>query len=459
MLGYYLPILIMTGISPAGLQNTRPHSYLLRPVSSASLDFFRIIFGSMTAFALIRFWWNGWIEEQFTLPSFHFHYYGFEWINYPGKSAIYGLFLCSAISAILVACGLFYRLSIIVFTSTFIYLELIDKANYLNHYYLISLIGIMMIFLPMTGYYALDVKWKISRPISSIPYWMVFALIIQVGMVYFFGGIGKIKSDWLLHAQPLGLWLEAKSDIFPVGQIFKYSQIAYIASWASMLFDISIAFLLFYKNTRWVAFGVALIFHLLTAFLFNIGMFPLFMSGFILIFFSSEFHQRILSKFLGERTESGGERISYMYYPTRCLIGLLILIQLILPFRYLLYPRNVLWHEQGYRFGWNIMLMEKVGSVEFKIKDKINGHTWVELPAKYLTAFQLRQMNTQPDMILELAHHIGDVLERKMHHPIEVKAEAYASLNGGVHKLLIDSSVNLMDIKDGIRNQVYITHE
>ena len=33
-------------------------------------------------------------------------------------------------------------------------------------------------------------------------------------------------------------------------------------------------------------------------------------------------------------------------------------IQLAFPFRYLLYPGNIFWTEEGYRFSWRVMLME-----------------------------------------------------------------------------------------------------
>ena len=36
-------------------------------------------------------------------------------------------------------------------------------------------------------------------------------------------------------------------------------------------------------------------------------------------------------------------------------------IQLLLPFRYFAYPGELFWNEQGYRFSWRVMLMEKKG--------------------------------------------------------------------------------------------------
>ena len=55
-----------------------------------------------------------------------------------------------------VALGFKYRLSVIAFFLLFTYAELIDKTTYLNHYYLISLLSLLMIFLPMNRAMSVD---------------------------------------------------------------------------------------------------------------------------------------------------------------------------------------------------------------------------------------------------------------------------------------------------------------
>ena len=42
-------------------------------------------------------------------------------------------------------------------------------------------------------------------------------------------------------------------------------------------------------------------------------------------------------------------------------LGLFFLLQIVLPLRYLAYPGPILWTEEGYRFAWRVMLVEKVG--------------------------------------------------------------------------------------------------
>jgi hypothetical protein len=98
-------------------------------------------------FSIIRFWLKGWIETIYIEPSFHFSYYFFEWIK-PIGGYTYLLFFICGVSAFMVAIGYRYKLSIIIFFLSFTYIELMDKTTYLNHYYFISILSFLMIFLP-----------------------------------------------------------------------------------------------------------------------------------------------------------------------------------------------------------------------------------------------------------------------------------------------------------------------
>src|SRR5688572_20684013 len=70
-----------------GLSNVTKHSLLpgsLRrtlsaPIDGASLAAFRILFGLLLAFAMIRFLANGWVEELYVRPTFYFSYEFFPW--------------------------------------------------------------------------------------------------------------------------------------------------------------------------------------------------------------------------------------------------------------------------------------------------------------------------------------------------------------------------------------------
>ena len=57
-------------------------------------------------------------------------------------------------------------------------------------------------------------------------------------------------------------------------------------------------------------------------------------------------------------------------------------------------------------------------------------------------------MSSQPDLILQLAHHVRDDFERRGLGPVEVHADAVASLNGRRLSALVDPEVDLATIDE-----------
>ena len=63
-----------------------------------------------------------------------------------------------------------------------------------------------------------------------------------------------------------------------------------------------------------------------------------------------------------------------------------------LPFRYLLEMRGELfWTEEGYRFSWRVMLMEKSGIATFTVIDNNSKKRAVVSNDEFLTSFQEKQ--------------------------------------------------------------------
>ena len=144
---------------------------------------------------------------------------------------------------------------------------------------------------------------------------------------------------------------------------------------------------------------------------------------------------------------------------------LFISIQLLLPIRHFLYNGNLFWNEQGFRFSWRVMLIEKVGYAQFYIHDP-KGRRKLINNKKFLTGQQEKMMTTQPDMILQFAHHLRDtysdtnIVEKngeiiRLDSP-KVTAEVYVSLFNRGSRLFIDSSVNLSKIKRGFHEKNWI---
>jgi hypothetical protein len=131
-------------------------------------------------------------------------------------------------------------------------------------------------------------------------------------------------------------------------------------------------------------------------------------------------------------------------------------LQLLLPLRHWLYPGEMCWTEQGFRFSWNVMLMEKNGSVDFRVVEPATGRVFHASPRDYFTPFQAAMMAPQPDMVLEAAQIVAaDYRARGVERPA-VYADAFAALNGRPMQRLIDPRVDLARETDGLSNKTWI---
>src|SRR5581483_3016534 len=187
------------------------------PVDIASLAAFRILFGMVMAFGMVRFIAKGWVRELYVEPAFHFAYPGFGWIHPWPDALMHVHFLLLALLALGMALGFFYRVCATLFFLGFTYVELIDQTAYLNHYYLIGLLSWLMIFLPAHGAWSLDVRRKPEICVSAVPAWCLNILRFQIMVVYIFAGLAKFNHDWLFRAEPLRIWFAARSDLPLIG--------------------------------------------------------------------------------------------------------------------------------------------------------------------------------------------------------------------------------------------------
>lgn len=436
--------------------------YLKKSTHAAPLVVFRIAFGIMMCFSIIRFWYHGWIDTLYIQPKFHFSYYGFEWVKPLGQYTYLIFFVCG-LSAVFVAIGFKYRPAIIAFFLSFTYIELMDKTTYLNHYYFISLLSFLMIFLPANAQFSVDNIFR-KKSYENVPKWAIDSVKLLLGIVYFYAGLAKLNSDWLLKAQPLKIWLPSKYDLPLIGDSLMHQNwFHYAMSWSGMLYDLAIPFLLLYKKTRVFAFVLVVIFHVFTRVLFPIGMFPFIMIVSTLIFFDAGFHKKIINvikKLLSfSKSKTIQRKENYTYQFRKPIIGLLVAfftVQLLFPFRYLLYPNELFWTEEGYRFSWRVMLMEKMGISTFKILDGDAGDFFYVDNKDFLTPFQEKQMSFQPDFILEYAHYLGDHFKSQGHKNVQVFVESYVALNGRLSALFIDKNVDLYAEKESFKTKQWI---
>ncbi|HNP67493.1 MAG TPA: HTTM domain-containing protein [Aequorivita sp.] len=442
---------------------TAVQKYFKKDTQAAPLAVFRVLFGFMMALSILRFWANGWIEKLYIQPKFFFSYYGFEWVKPIGDYTYIIIIICG-IAALFVALGYKYRMAIIVFFLSFTYIELMDKTTYLNHYYFISCIAFLMIFLPANVYFSVDTYKNPRKAFQMIPKWTIDSIKLMLGIVYFYAGLAKLNSDWLFNAMPLKIWLPSKYDLPFLGDLMQQQWVHYAFSWSGALYDLAIPFLLLYRRTRWFAFALVVIFHVMTRVLFPIGMFPYIMIVSTLIFFDTGFHRKVIrfiSKLLRidySKMVALSQTKKYRFKRNIALpiLAIFFVIQLLFPWRYLAYPNELFWTEEGYRFSWRVMLMEKAGYAQFKIKNTETGEQFLVNNTDFLTPFQEKQMSTQPDFILQYAHFLGEHFEAEGHENVAVYAESYVALNGRLSQPYVDPNVDLMKQRESFRSKDWI---
>lgn len=449
--------------------------HITAPTSIAPLVVFRVLFGFLMLVSTIRFAWKGWIAKLYLEPDFFFTYYGFDWVEPMGAAGMYGVFGLMGLAALGIMLGWRYRWSAAAFFLCFTYVELLDKTHYLNHYYFVSIIAFLLIWVPAHRRFSLDVLRSPSSRREQVPAWMVNIFLLQLGIVYFYAGVAKLNPDWLLRAMPMKIWLAAHAHWPLIGPLLDEAWTAYLFSWAGAFYDLTVAFFLCYRPTRPFAYAAVIMFHLFTYALFQIGMFPVIMILLTLVFFSPEFHERCLEwagrlgrgirSLLGisQQYSVRVEEDRHFRYspPWKKMIGGLMIahfaLQLVLPLRFMLYPGNVMWHEQGYRFSWRVMLIEKRGSAVFNVTNPETSNSWQAAHWRHLTPRQEKMMAMKPDMMIQYARYLEDYYQKKRDlGDLKITVTSHVTLNGRRSQPLVNPAVDLTAVERGWHHKQWV---
>ena len=429
---------------------TRAHAQpwwqrLFSPVDGASLAVFRIIFGTIMLVEVLRYSsheWE-WVRAYYIDPIFHFTYYGFGWVKpWPGNG-MYWHFVLIGIASVGVMLGAWYRFSAVLLFATFTYVFLLDQAYYLNHFYMICLLSLLMIFIPAHRLLSIDAWLRPAKRSDDVPAWTRWLLLAQLSIVYFYAGVAKLNGDWI-HGEPMRSWLAERVDTPLIGRFFMEEWVVLLFNYGGLAFDLFIVPLLLWKRTRLVAFLWVMAFHMLNMVLFNIGIFPWLMLLATLLFFPPNWPRVVFKRW----RRVCKEPLAIQPRFPRLTVGLIaayMIIQLAVPLRHLVHHGSVHWTEEGHRFSWHMKLRDKQATARFFVTDPQSRQTWEVAPRLYLTERQTQKMSTRPDMILQMAHHIAcdQAAKRGIDHPLEVRARVMASLHGRDRQLLVDPTVNL----------------
>lgn len=418
--------------------------FLFRQIDNTPLVVFRIIFGLLLFLESWGAILTGWVTKTLVEPKFTFNFIGFDFLQPLPGNGMYYYYIIMGVFGFCVMIGYRYRVAMTGFFLLWSATYLMQKSSYNNHYYLTVLLSFIMIFLPANTYKSIDAKRNPALKSYSVPYWTSVILMIQIGIVYFYGGVAKMYPDWL-QGIPTEIFLRPKTDYPIVGGLLKQDWFPYFLSYGGLLFDLLIVPLLLFKRTRFFAFCVSAFFHLFNAAVFQVGIFPFLTLSFAVFFFDAKkIHQIFLKKkpFYDKneiKTPSNRNLIIGFF-------GLYVLIQVLLPLRHWAIKDDVLWTEEGHRLSWRMMLRAKHGYQTFTVVDKKTNEKEVINLNDYVTSKQKHPLGSKPDFIWQFAQRLKKEYA-KQGKDIAVYASGRMSVNGKEYKPLVNDTIDIASVK------------
>lgn len=427
------------------------------PVDASFLVVFRIAFGLLIALDMLWHVQHGFIRDHFIEPARHFTYFGFGWVRPLPGDAMFLPFAAVGLSGVMIALGWRYRIAAVVFFAGFAWIFLTDQSLYLNHNYLICLLGFLMILLPAHARCSLDARAGRVTASTTVPTWTLWILRFQLTVVYVYGGLAKINPDWL-RGEPVRAWLAGRADIPVIGPWLTHEIAPYFFAYGGLLYDLFVVPLLLWRRTRWLAVAMTAFFHLTNATLFDIGIFPWIMLATTFLFFPPDQIGRLFTR--GQKGRPALVPAPSRFVLRPALLAVLAVyagVQLLMPLRHWAYPGDVAWTEEGHRFSWRMKLRSKQGWVTYRVVDPATGRTDTVQPERFMTGWQAVRMATRPDMILQGAHWLAADAEKAGRPRPLVYADAWCVLNGRTPRRLIDPAADLAAQRRSLAPSPWIT--
>lgn len=479
---------------------------LFSPVDASSLAVFRIVFGLLMVWETWRIIDNGWVERHFSGKEFYFTYWPLDFLRpWPGDGMYIHLALMGVFAGF-IALGFLYRVSAACFFLMFAYVFLLEKARYLNHFYLICLLSALLAVLPAHRQWSIDsLLWPALRS-PAVPTWGLWLLRFQIAVPMFFAGLAKLNGDWL-RGEPLRMWLAARPDFPWLGPYFQDESVVWTMVYGALAIDLLFIGYITNRRTRVFGFGLVVLFHFLNARLFSIGIFPWLMIAATPVFFAPDWPRRVwgdIRRRSGWRTGrlAAGVAVGAVAgllvpeqphlmtllcgalglglfawgldepfrrqaaaYPgvepegyrgaevpawtlrsrwAVALLGAWVAVQVLLPLRHYAIPGNVHWTEEGRDFSWHMKLRDKESRAYFEVAT--GDGTKVVQPEEHLTGWQAPKMASRPEMVVQYARYLERLSQDQGEGDVEVRAHVFSALNGRPPQRLVDETVDLTTV-------------
>lgn len=406
---------------------------------------------------VIRYLRFGWVAKYYIEPSFHFTYYGFHWLSPWPAWGMYAHFVFMGLCAMGIALGYRFRLCAGLFTVAFSYVFLLEKAHYLNHFYVIILLSFLIFVTPAHRLWSLDAQQGRVEARDWTPTWAVLLIRSQLFLIYVFAGVAKLNFDWF-GAEPMRLWLGYLKDMPVLGSLIASEPSYYAASYLGIGVDLLLPFFLLFRKTRTFALIAFAGFHLTNALLFSIGIFPWLMLACNLFFLPTSWPRNLPPRLkeylpLPDNTLTASTPSTWPSPSPVSRLGLTALclylgVQVLMPLRHHLYPGDVAWTEEGHRFSWRMKLRDKRGHSTFLVHLDDRSSPLRINPRDLMPDYQYRKLVCEPDMLLIYAAHLSEKHRTPGKPAPRVTVDSSCTLNSHPAGPLIDPKVDLARQED-----------
>ncbi|KAJ8408631.1 hypothetical protein AAFF_G00252660 [Aldrovandia affinis] len=441
---------------------------LNRPTDPASLGIFRFLFGMLMAIDITQERGLSHLDYKYLdgAPVCRFPLFNFlEPLPLDWMYLVYVVMLLGA-TGIMVGC--FYRLSCLLFASTYWYIFFLDKTAWNNHSYLYGLIGFQLTFMDANRYWSIDGLWNSKKKNAHVPLWNYTVIRAQIFIVYFIAGIKKLDFDWVEGYSMQHLahhWLFDPFRLFLSVDTISLL----IVHGGGLALDLSAGYLLFFDATRPFAMIFVSYFHCMNSQLFSIGMFAYAMLATTPLFCYPDWPRRFFGHFpaclwavlppIGPAPQSSASCVYAEVPPSaadaqrpskpgrRHKLGTLFALlylgeQFFLPYSHFITQGYNNWTNGLYGYSWDMMVHSRTHQhVKITYKDGRTGEVGFLNPGVFT---QSRRWKDHGDMLKQYATCLSHNLVHYNISEPEIFFDIWVSINDRFQQRIFDPRVDIV---------------
>jgi vitamin K-dependent gamma-carboxylase len=326
---------------------------------------------------------------------------------------------------------------------------LLDKTHWNNHSYLFGLMGLIFTLTDS------DSSFSVSGKSRKIPIWNYYVIRLQIFILYFYAGLKKTETDWLLGYSMGNL---SRKWVFDPFRIFLTNEQIdlYIVHIGGFSQDLLAGPMLCFDKTRPIVLIMLSAFHLMNSQLFSIGMFPYACLATMFIFCRPDsprklpFIRNLLSnppihRKVDDSTKTCDENENDKMRPNKKYYFFIFysLVQLVLPYSHFITKGYNGWTQGAYGYSWDMMIHSfRQQHIKIMYKDGKTGEIGY-LKSNAFMGDARSRWTMHPDMLKQYATCVYARLEEHNVTKPEIYFDVWKSMNERFMQRVYDPRIDI----------------